>query len=106
MGNLGMSHAESRERNAALVVSVDKLRAKGSTAEEACKAVGIHYANYIHNKNKIKKASTPTDRAIKSAPSVPFNKSLAARNASLEKMVIELSLDRQALIEELGRVRR
>lgn len=108
------------------VNEVDSYREKGWSHKEALEKVGITISQYTYwkalaegkkwalrlqsgkSKSVIKtRGSYKTkskERVVKmfdSAPQGDFNKPLMARMASLEKLVIELSMDKQALIERL-----
>lgn len=68
---------------------------------DACKKTGLTYATWHYYKHRDEKKN-PVVRKVKTLKLVDdpgFNKSLVARISALEALVVELSLDRQALIE-------
>lgn len=113
--------SKGRGRNATAtlvkVEAVKKLMAEGKGREEACKEVGIKigtFAYWYYDKSNQRKKYAP--RVVKQVPNPSalslenpsdsgestdrkFNKQLSGRISALEKLVVELSLDKQALIE-------
>lgn len=103
-GSAKRKRAAKMERTAQ-IEEVNALIAGGMAQGAALRKVGITYAKWDYHQNKRHSKSLAkkyAPRAVKEAPDVSedsFNKSLRARIASLESLVVELSLDRQALIE-------
>lgn len=106
--NKGALRKENKQSIASKAKEARALVAGGMTAVDAMEQVGITAnAYYYHTGDKkrqqadrIKKQYAP--RQVKQMPEVSkdtYNKSLAARCVSLERLVIELSLDKQALME-------
>jgi len=92
----------SDQEKAEFVQQVDELRKQGMTITKACEKLGRHYTVYYDYRKYLPNGAPA--REVKVTKSDSDLKLLKIENQRLRRIVSDLMLDRQQLMEYCGRV--
>ena len=92
----------SDQEKAEFVQKVDELRKQGMTIQKACEKLGRHYTVYYQYRKDLPNGAPAREVKVTKADS--DLKLLKIENQRLRRIVSDLMLDRQQLMEYCGRV--